>query len=961
VVETRAGSPNLCRNRFKGPRARDPTIRRCLLNQTAPASSDRTARAGPGLGLQGVAQLTALLKTDSMTARPIDSNRVAATATPWHSLSTDAVFTNLSSSPDGLDNAEAAERLRSAGPNELAVAGPTPWWRVLLRQFVSPLIAILLVAAVVTAIQQHWVDSGAIFLILCINAALGFVQERKAESDVRALQSLSTPSCRVLRDGAERVIPGAEVVPGDVVLLESGERVPADLRLFVANALEIDESMLTGESFAATKHTGALPEDVGDADKANIAFSGTFVGSGRGRGVVIATGAATALGEINALVQGPSGKTPLQLLTNSLERYIGLVVLGALVFVFIAGIVLGKDASTMFRTAVGLAVATIPESLPIVLTVAMSLGVSRMAKRNAIIRTLPAVETLGSTNVIGSDKTGTLTENRLTVERTWTTDGLLDITADQGGRADPDRVRATLRAGALTNEATISAEDENEYSGDAVDAAMARVAVTRGAVSERERAAKPVAHQPYEPHLRYSQTVHAGADGRRTLYVKGSPEALLAASVALAGAEGDEPLDESLVHAANEEMGREGLRVIATGSRPVADDEQLAVPLPPPSGLTFLGMQGMTDPPREGVAEAIRDCRRAGISVVMITGDHPVTATAIADRLGLATGKRALTGAEMAELDDHMLAARLEETSVAARVSPQDKLRIVHTLLGAGKVVAVTGDGVNDAPALKAASIGVAMGRGGTDVAREAADVVLTDDNFATIVHAVEEGRVTFSAIRKTTYFLLSTGVAALIAVTLSVFAGTPLLFLPVQMLWMNVVTNGVQDIALAFEPAEGNELSRPPRAPSEGILSRTLWFRAGITGAWMALAVLLAFIVELRLGYPEVHARTLALTMFVLLSFFQVFSSRAETKSLFQLRLLANKPLLFTSLGALILHWAAMTWPVSAGLLGLTPLNPWEWLLCIAVGSTVLVIVEAEKAVRRWSHRHDIENRVAT
>jgi len=403
-------------------------------------------------------------------------------------------------------------------------------------------------------------------------------------------------------------------------------------------------------------------------------------------------------------------------------------------------------------------------------------------------------------------------------------------------------------------------------------------------------------------------------------------------------------------------MGREGLRVIATGSRRVAENEQLTVPLPPPFGLTFLGMEGMTDPPREGVAEAIQDCRRAGISVMMITGDHPVTATAIADRLGLATGKRALTGAEMADLDDHMLAARLEETSVAARVSPQDKLRIVHTLQGTGKIVAVTGDGVNDTPALKAASIGVAMGRAGTDVAREAADMVLTDDNFATIVHAVEEGRVTFSAIRKTTYFLVSTGVAALVAVTLSVFAGTPLLFLPVQMLWMNVVTNGVQDIALAFEPAEGHELSRPPRAPTEGILSRTLWFRAGVTGAWMALAVLLAFIVELRLGYPEAQARTLALTMFVLFSFFQVFSSRAESRSLFQLRLLANKPLLFTSLGALIMHWAVMTWPFSANLLGLTPLSAWDWLLCIAVGSTVLVIVEAEKAVRRWSHRHDVE-----
>jgi Ca2+-transporting ATPase len=891
-----------------------------------------------------------------MTSQFTATDTTPAKPMLWHSLGSDAVFAGLSSRPGGLSTAEASRRLSEAGPNELSFAGATPWWRVLLRQFISPLIGILLTAAVVTLIQQHWVDSAAIFLILCINAALGFVQERKAEADVRALQSLSTPSCRVLRDGTEQVVPGRDIVPGDVVLLESGERVPADLRLFESNGLQLDESMLTGEPFAATKHTEQLPADTGAADRANIAFSGTFVGSGRGKGIVIATGGDTALGEINALVQGRPGKSPLQLLTHSLERRIGLIVLAALVFIFIAGLVLGNDVSTMFRTSVGLAVATIPESLPIVLTVALSLGVSRMAKRNAIIRTLPAVETLGSTNVIGSDKTGTLTENRLTVERIWTTAGMMDISdGADGNAADTPLVRAVLRAGALTNEATLSSEDEDlEYSGDAVDAAMAKTAVARGAISEQDRTAEPLAHQPYEPHLRYSQTVHTDPRGRRTLYVKGSPEAVMDAADALARENGDGPLEQSLIHAANEAMGLDGLRVIATGSRILDHGEELPARLPPPSGLTLLGMEGMTDPPRAGVADAIAKCRRAGIKVMMITGDHPVTATAIAGRLGLPTDKPALTGTEMADLDDHMLAARLEQTSVVARVSPVEKLRIVHALQGTGKVVAVTGDGVNDAPALKAAAIGVAMGKSGTDVAREAADVVLTDDNFVTIVHAVEEGRVTFAAIRKTTYFLLSTGAAALVAVTLSVFAGTPLLFLPVQMLWMNVVTNGVQDIALAFEPAEGDELSRPPRPPSDGILSRTLWFRAGITGAWMALAVILSFIVELHNGYPEIHARTLALTMFVMLSFFQVFSSRAENKSLFQLRLLANKPLLFTSLAALGLHWAVMTWPVSAGLLELTPLNAWEWLLCTAVGSTVLIIVEAEKAVRRWAHRND-------
>ncbi|HSO92086.1 MAG TPA: HAD-IC family P-type ATPase, partial [Arthrobacter sp.] len=601
-----------------------------------------------------------------MTPRLTASAPTAAQPELWHTLSSDDVFAGLSSGPEGLSDAEASRRLADAGPNELSFAGVTPWWRVLLRQFISPLIGILLVAAVVTLVQQHWVDSAAIFLVLSINAALGFFQERKAEADVRALQSLSTPTCRVLRDGTEQVVPGRDVVRGDIVLLESGERVPADLRLFEANGLQVDESMLTGESFAASKHTAPLPEDVGDADKANMAFSGTFVGSGRGKGVVTATGAGTALGEINALIQGPSGKSPLQLLTHTLERRIGLIVLAALVFIFIAGLMLGNDVSTMFRTAVGLAVATIPESLPIVLTVALSLGVSRMARRNAIVRTLPAVETLGSTNVIGSDKTGTLTENRLTVERIWTTAGTLDISDgdDDGGATDPPLVRAVLRAGALTNEATLSAEDEDlEYSGDAVDAAMARTAVVRAAISEDERTAEPPAHQPYEPHLRYSQTVQQDAGGRRTLYVKGSPEAVLDAAVDMAGPDGTLPLDETQVHAANEAMGRDGLRVIAAGTRVLSEDEGLPVPLPPPSGLTFLGMEGMTAPPRAGVAAAVEQCRRAGIKVMMVTGDHPVTAMAIAGRLGLPTANQALTGTEMADLYEHLLAARLEQTS----------------------------------------------------------------------------------------------------------------------------------------------------------------------------------------------------------------------------------------------------------------------------------------------------------
>jgi len=869
------------------------------------------------------------------------------------------VLEALSTSMTGLTAEEADRRLDETGRNELDVVGVTPWWTVLLRQFISPMVAILLVAGLITLVQRHFVDAGAIFLILIINAALGFWQERKAESDVRALQSLSTPSCRVLRDGREQVISAPLLVPGDIVLLESGERVPADLRLLKSNELRVDESMLTGESIAATKSTEPVAVGATTGDRFNIVFSGTIVASGRGRGIVIATGNETELGEINRLVQGPSTRTPMQVLTHTLERRIGVVVLGAVAVIFVVGLLLGNTASDMFRTAVALAVASIPEGLPIVLTIAMSVGVSRMARRGAIIRYLPAVETLGSTNVIASDKTGTLTRNELTVERIWTSEGFHDLPAPDGPGARPDDpylesplVRDVLRTGALTNEATRVVGDDLAFSGDAVDAAMAHAAVRHDTLDEDERRAEPEAHLPYEPHLGYSQTVRTDYTGRRVLYVKGSPDALLEMAENLAALKGTQPLDRDVVETANHEMASGGLRVIATAARVLSPDEDLITPLPTPSGLTLLGLSGMTDPPRPGVVEAIQDCRRAGIAITMITGDHPSTATAIAERLGLPTEAPALTGAEMAGLDDEALAARLAETSVAARVSPKDKLRIVLALQGLGKVVAVTGDGVNDAPALKAAAIGVAMGRSGTDAAREAADVVLTDDNFVTIVHAVEQGRVTFASIRKATYFLLSTGAAALIAVSLSVFVSLPLLFLPVQMLWINIVTSGAQALALAREPAEGNELTRRPRSQDEGVLSRTMWFRMLITGTWMAGCVLLTFIWATRSGLELEHARTLALTALVLLSFSQAISSRAEFRSVFSLNPFSNTMLLVTSFGAVAAQWGVMTWPVSAGLLGMTPLTAAEWLACAAIGSTVLVIVECEKFVRRWSHR---------
>ena len=881
----------------------------------------------------------------------------------WHVLSRTDVLGWLDTSRAGLSSEEAARRAERFGRNELPATGHASAWAVLLRQFVSPLIGILLLTFVITLVQRHWVDAAAIGLVLAINALIGYWQERKAEASVRALQRLSAPVCRVLRDGGEREIPAAELVPGDIVPLESGERVPADLRLLEVNGLQVDESMLTGEVLPARKQVNRLPVHTPATDRTNIAFSGTLVTAGRGLGVVVGTGTNTELGMINKLVQGPGGQSPLTTLTHTLERRIGLVIGIASAGVFVAGLALGRDFSEMFRTAVALAVAAVPESLPIVLTVAMSLGVARMARHNAIVRSLPAAETLGSTTVIGSDKTGTLTRNELSVQVVWTASGVLDLRPGDGpatGRPSqlPTTVRRALRAGALTNEAvrapagaTTSTGAPLDLTGDAVDVAMLRAAVDLGAATMDERDARWLAHTPYEPELRLSQTVREDADGRRILYVKGSPDVLAKLSTALATDEGDRPFDPKPVETANHDLAEQGMRVLATAMRVLDPDEPVQRPLPPPSGLTFLGLEGMEDPPRDGVAEAVASCRRAGITVMMITGDHPATAASIAGRLGVGTGAPPVTGREMEDLDDATLAARLRDSGVAARVTPEDKLRIVRLLQDSGEVVAITGDGVNDAPALRAASIGVAMGRSGTAVAREASDIVLTDDNFVTIVEAVRQGRVTFSAIRKATFFLLTTGVASLLSVSINLVTEQPLLFLPVQLLFINVVTNGLQDIALAFEPPEGDELLRPPRRRQEGLLSRTLWLRTAVVGAWMAGAILVTFRWALERGQPQAQARTLALTLFVMLNFWLVLGARADNRSLFAMNPLENRLLIGSAIGALLSYVGVTQWSATDDLLGLVSLSPAEWIACFVAGASVLAIIELDKAVR-WLGR---------
>jgi Ca2+-transporting ATPase len=737
----------------------------------------------------------------------------------WHSLSPEATLDALHAAANGLSNEESKRRLGIFGENALEAAVPTPKWKVFLLQFKSPLIAVLIVCGIVTMALDHHVDAIAIFVVLLLNAIIGFYQEIKANQAVRALASLSTPTSRVVRDGRVTSLSTPSIVPGDVVLLESGDRVPADLRLIEANNLRIDESMLTGESEDASKNTKASDRDAPLGDRKSIAFSGTMVTGGRGRGVVVGTGSNTELGEINDLVIGTHASTPLEQIMSRTERGIAIAVIIVALFVFIGGTIINGNPTDAFLSSVALAVAAMPEALPIVLTVAMSLAVSRMARRNAIVRTLPAVETLGSATVIGSDKTGTLTQNRMTVE-TCSIGGAQphECRSQEDIESQPwkDGVARLLRAGALTNEAHrhVEASGEVRYGGDAVDVAMARAADDMGAVSQADRDLSIAFETPYEPELRYSMTIRRNDDGSYTQYVKGAPDTVAAMCAAMAvegdgtGEAGDgstatEPIDLTRIDEVYEAMGGKGLRVIGVAMRELGPDAR-PQDYREPESMIFLGLEGMLDPPREGVREAIAQCAQAGIEVKMITGDHPLTAQAIGERLGLRHTDNAITGGEMLEMSDEVLKARLKETSIAARVSPQDKLRIVEALQDEGHTVAVTGDGVNDAPALKAASVGIAMGESGTDVAREASDVVLTDDNFVTITQAVREGRVTFKAIRGSAFFLLSTAVAAMIAVGINVIAEMPLLFTPLQMLWINFVTNGVQDIALRLRARPG-------------------------------------------------------------------------------------------------------------------------------------------------------------
>ncbi len=889
----------------------------------------------------------------------------------WYQLGVKEVMHNLETSENGISSQEAKQRLSRYGLNRLEEDKKISKLEIILHQFKSPLIYILLIAGVITIILGEFIDASVIFSVVIINAIIGYIQEFKAEESVRALKKMVVPKARVIRDGKEKEINSEELVVGDIVLLNSGTRVPADIRLIHTIELKIDESMLTGESVPAEKDIHPIKEEnLTPGDQLNMAFMGTAVVMGRAKGVVVATGVNTVLGGIAKEVREAGiTKAPLQEKIESFAKAIGLVVIVVSLILFVIGILLGESIKNMFLIAVAASVATIPEGLPIVVTIALAVGVSRMAKQNAIIRKLPAAETLGSTAVICSDKTGTLTKNEMTVKMIYNCFHTFEV---EGSGYSPKgeilldglpidtklkkSLHDLLRIGLLCNESSLYEEDgDYKIDGDPTEGALIVSAIKGGLNIEEEKAQYELIDiLPFESERGYMATLHKHR-GKKLVFLKGSPEKVI--DMCESDYKGNKVNRKELLNIASG-FAKEGMRVLAFAYKEAHPDatevrckdvENCDVT----ESLIFVGFQAMIDPPRPEVIDAIQGCKMAGIRVVMITGDHPQTALAVAKKIGIADDSSpVLTGKELETISDESLFEKVVNINVFSRVAPNHKLRITEALKKHGNIVAVTGDGVNDAPALKAAHIGIAMGKTGTDVAKEAADMILADDNFASIFNAVKEGRIVFDNIRKVTFFLIPTGIAAIISIMFAIVLNIPIPYVAAQLLWINLVTNGLQDVALAFEPGEPNIINRPPRPPDEGIMSRLLIERTILVGLLISIGVIINFYYSLKAGYSLEKARTVAVTTMVFFQFFQAWNSRSEYESVFRLGILTN-PFLFVSMVAAFFAQLSFIYvPALQWLFRTEPLTFSEWAIILFVSSTVILVVEVDKFIRRKKRR---------
>jgi magnesium-transporting ATPase (P-type) len=887
-----------------------------------------------------------------------------------HAQSAQAVLAESGSCAYGLSLAEAAMRLRQFGPNALPMARGPSLALVVWHQFRSPLIAVLLLAAGLSLALRSWTDAGFILAVLLLNAAIGGAQEYRAERSAMALQKLIALRCRVVRSGDVVEMAADDLVPGDVVLLEPGVKVPADLRLLDGHGLAVDESLLTGESLAVHKQADAeVAAGAALSERINMAYAGSWVNAGRARGVVTATGAHTELGRITSAVLGHEpAKAPLVVRMERFTRRMALVIGAAATLLALVALVRGATWHEVLIQAIALAVSAIPEGLPVAMTVALAVGMQRMARRGVIVRRLVAVEALGSCTYIASDKTGTLTVNQLTVRQLqfpqqapWQVTGeglepagVVIPPAESTASAHDHRVMTLARGAVLNNEATLARHDGQWLgTGDSVDLALLvlghKVGLTQAQCWVES---PPLAVIPYEPGNRCAASLHRAPAGSQA-YVKGAVETLLPMCTQMNTAEGSRPIDRAAIELQAQALSAQGYRVLAFADGPVALPSDGGFGLPQLTQLRFDGLAAMSDPPRPEARAAVENCRRAGITVGLVTGDHPLTALAVAQDLGLAVSvEEVITGPQLAAAQSQGQGAFEDlcaSRRVFARAEPQQKLEIVKALQRQGHFVAVTGDGVNDAPALRAAQVGVAMGMRGTDVARETSDIVLTDDNFASIVAGIEEGRIAYGNVRKVIFLLVSTGAAEIVLFTLAVFSGLPLPLMAAQLLWLNLVTNGIQDVALAFEPAEGGELQRPPRPPGQGVFDRLMIERVVLSGLVMGTVAFLAYQWLLTRGLDVETARNSVLLLMVLFENLQAFNSRSETLSVFRHNPLRNRLLLVGTLAAQALHIAAMYTPGLQQALGLQPVPLSHWLELLLLALTLLVAMEAHKL---WTTR---------
>jgi P-type Ca2+ transporter type 2C len=903
----------------------------------------------------------------------------------WHTSEVAEVLRDLGTDAgSGLGEEEAARRLEERGPNELEDRGTRSPWAILWEQFSSTMIVILIVAALASALLGDYEDSIAIAVIVVLNAALGFVQEYRAERAMAALKRLSAPSVKVRREGHVREISARELVPGDVVLLVAGNLVPADGRLVEGANLRVQEAALTGESEPVGKDPAPLEEEDSPlGERAGMVYLSTVVAGGRGLFVVTETGMATELGKIAAMIQasGPE-QTPLQRRLNQVGRVLALAALAIVGVVFTIGVLRGENLELMFLTAVSLAVAAVPEGLPAVVTIALALGAQRMLRRRALIRKLPAVETLGSVTVICSDKTGTLTENRMTAtvldvaDRTVELDVENPAALEPGSGGGPSKVSGDpmlamlLAGGALCNDALLEDDNEDGFSaiGDPTEGALVVAAAQEGMKKPELEAALPrVGEVPFDSGRKRMTTVHRVVSDSKipdvlepvlrsegTPYIaisKGAMDSLLEISSEVWTGDGQaKPLDEGWqerISVANAQLAGKGIRVLAVGLRRLWSFDGAGEELE--DGLTFFGLVGMIDPARPEARDAVETCKRAGIRPVMITGDHPLTARYIATELGIAEDGRILTGRELAALSSEELVDLVEEVPVYARVSPEHKLAIIEAMQGNGHIVAMTGDGVNDAPALRKADIGVAMGVTGTDVSKEAADMVLTDDNFATIVAAVEQGRVIYDNIRKFIKYLLTSNSAEILVMLVGPFLGLGLPLLPLQILWINLVTDGPPALALSAEPAERDIMRRPPHPPDEGVFARGLGRHVVWVGVLMAL-VSLATGLWYSQTAPEIW-QTMVFTTLTLSQLGHVMAIRSGDESLFRVGPLSNKPLLGAVALTFALQLLGIYTPFFQRFLETEALPLADLAIAVVLGSIIFWAVEFEKwLVRRNS-----------